>query len=71
MPLYVDMHHLIELDSLIFETDLNPSNAEATFSKAQGRKDYGKPYQPCNVGGIHCKALTEYSQMSTHVPGFQ
>ena len=29
-----------------------------------------KPSKPCHVG-IHCIALAEYSQMSTHVPGFQ
>ena len=42
----------------------------ATFkSKAQGRKDFCKPSKPCHVG-IHWKALAEYSQMSTLVPGF-
>ena len=39
-------------------------------SKAQGRKDFWKPSKPCHVG-IHWIALAEYSQMSTHVPGFQ
>ena len=39
-------------------------------SKAQGRKDFRKPSKPCHVG-IHWIALAEYSQMSTHVPGFQ
>ena len=39
-------------------------------SKAQGHKDFWKPSKPCLVG-IHWKALAEYSQMSTHVPGFQ
>ena len=36
------------------------------------RKYFCKPYKPCHVG-IHWKALrlAEYSQMSTHMPGFQ
>ena len=38
--------------------------------RAQGPKDLCKPSKPCLVG-IHWIALTEYSQMSTHVPGFQ
>ena len=39
-------------------------------SKAQGRKDFWKPSKHCYVG-IHWIALTEYSQMSTNMPGFQ
>ena len=39
-------------------------------SKAQERKDIGKSSKTCNVG-IQWKALTEYSQMRTHVPAFQ
>ena len=38
-------------------------------SKAQGYKDFYKPSKPCCVG-IHWIALAEYSQMSTHMPGF-
>ena len=40
-------------------------------SKAQGRKVFSKPFkpQPCH-DGFHSIALAEYSQMSTHVPGF-
>ena len=39
-------------------------------SKEQGCKDFLKP--PKNrIVGIHWIALTEYSQMSTHLPGFQ
>ena len=58
---------------------VNTSNSETTFvlsthnaflSKAQGWKDFLKPTKPCHVG-IHWIALTEYSHMSTHVPGFQ
>ena len=48
----------------------NPSHAEATAFKAQGCRDFCKPSKPSHVG-IHWIALTEYSQMSTHVPGFQ
>ena len=39
-------------------------------SKVQKRKDFGESSEPCRVG-IHWKALTEYSQISTHIPGFQ
>ena len=39
-------------------------------SKAQGRKDFWNPSEPCHVG-IHWKALPKYSQMSTRMPGFQ
>ena len=39
-------------------------------SKAQTRKYFWKPSKPCHVG-IHWIALGEYSQMSTHVSGFQ
>ena len=39
-------------------------------SKAQGRKWHWKSSKPCHVG-IHWKTLAKYSQMSTHVPGFQ
>ena len=39
-------------------------------SKEQGCKDFWKPSKPCQVG-IHWIALAEYSQMSTHLPGFQ
>ena len=39
-------------------------------SKAQRRKDFGKPSKPCHVG-IHWIALTEFFQLSTHLPGFQ
>ena len=50
---------------------LNPSNAEAILtSKAQGCKDFRKTSKPCHVG-IHWKALNQFSQMSTYLPGFQ
>ena len=39
-------------------------------SKSQGRKDFWKPSKTCHVG-IHWIALTECSQMSTHMTGFQ
>ena len=38
-------------------------------SKAQGCKDFWKPYKPCHVG-IHLIALAEYYQMNTHCQGF-
>ena len=40
------------------------------LSKVIGHKTIGKISNPCHVG-IHWKALTEYSLMSTYVPGFQ
>ena len=40
------------------------------MSKAWGHKDFWNTSKPCIVG-IHWLALAEYSQMSTHVPGFQ
>ena len=49
---------------------LNPSNAETISSKAQECKILEKPLKPCRLG-IHLRALAEYSQMSTHLPGFQ
>ena len=39
-------------------------------SKAQERYVFWNPFKPCHVG-IHWIALTEHSQMSTHMPGFQ
>ena len=52
------------------EQFVNPSNAELLSSKAQGRKDFWKLSKPC-LAGIHWIALAEYSQMSTHLTGFQ
>ena len=40
------------------------------MSKAQRCKDFWKPSKLCHVS-IHWRAVTEYSQMSTHLPGFQ
>ena len=40
------------------------------LSKTQGCKDFWKTSKPCRAG-IHRIALAEYSQMSTHVPGFR
>ena len=39
-------------------------------SKAQECKVFWNPFKPYHVG-IHRKAVAEYSQMSTHLPGFQ
>ena len=50
---------------------LNPSNAKATFVKSTRMQRFvEKTPKPCHVG-IHWIALTEHSQMSTHMPGFQ
>ena len=55
---------------LIYIVPVNPSNAETTFVQTQGCKDFLKQSKPCHVG-THSIALTEYSQISTHMPGFQ
>ena len=47
----------------------NPSYAEVTFF--QKHKDAKIFENHRNPVGIHWKALTEYSQMSTHALGFQ
>ena len=39
-------------------------------SKAQVCEKKSKPFKPSHVG-IHEIALTDYSQMITHIPGFQ
>ena len=38
--------------------------------KAKRCKDFRNPSKPCHID-IHWTALTEHSQMSTHVPAFQ
>ena len=51
------------LDTQIRRISLNPSNAEATFIQSTRT-------QILHLG-IHWIALAEYSQMSTHMPGFR
>ena len=63
--IFAQSYFHINLQDLICISDLNPSNAKATFV-AKGCKD-SKPFHV----GIYQIALTEHSQMSTHVPGFQ
>ena len=65
------------LEKLAFSTYLLPLTRPLTLpmlrlllSKAQGCKDLWKTSKPCHVG-IHWKALTEFSQMSTHMSWFQ
>ena len=52
----------------------NPSTMRRLLSSkagdAQRCKEFWKPSKPYHVG-IHWKALTKYSQMSTHMIGFQ
>ena len=48
----------------------NPSNVGANFIQSTRMQKFRKPFKPYHVG-IHWKALTEYSQISTHVPWFQ
>ena len=49
---------------------LNPSSAEATFVQSTRMQTFWKPSKPSHVG-IQWIALTEYPQMSTHLPEFQ
>ena len=66
---YAPLAFFVWLSSL--HAYVNPSNAEAIlFSKVQGHESLWKSSKPCDVG-IHWKALAEYSQMSTHLPGFR
>ena len=48
----------------------NPLNAEAIFVQSARMQRLLKKSKPCHVG-IHWMVLAEYSQMYTHVPGFQ
>ena len=48
---------------------VNCSNAEATFFQSTRRQIFWNLSIPCNVD-IHWIDLTEYSLMSTDVPGF-
>ena len=50
---------------------VNPSNGAAFVQRTdQEAKIFEKYRKPCHVG-IHWIALTEYSQMSTNLPGFR
>ena len=51
-------------------SSFNPSNAEATFIESIMMQSFLKPIKPSHVG-IHWITLSEHSQMSNHVPGFQ
>ena len=59
-----------EFSSVRWTSTLTLPMPRPLSSKAQGCKDVRKPSKPCHVG-IHWIALAEYSQMSTHLPGFQ
>ena len=54
----------------IKKSDLTLPMLRLLSSKVQGRNDFRKSFEPCHAG-IHWIALTEYSQMSTNLPGFQ
>ena len=55
---------------MLLARSFNPSNAEATSVQRTFTQRFSKPSKPCH-SGIHWIALAEYSQMSTHMPGFQ
>ena len=44
------MNETAEVTQIVFDKADNPSNAEASSSKAQERKDFWKPSKPCHVG---------------------
>ena len=47
----------------------NPSHTKATFVQST-RMIFLKTFKPCHVG-FYWIAFARYSQMSTHMPGFQ
>ena len=55
---------LIFLWTSVLLSDVNPSNAEATFVQSTRMQIFWHV-------GIHWKALAEHSQMSTYMPGFR
>ena len=57
-----------KLQTRILST-INPSNAEATYVQSTRTQRLWKPSKPFHIS-THWKALTEYSQMSTYLPGF-
>ena len=57
------------IDFFLNDTILPLPMLRLLSSKAHGCNDFWKTPKPCHVG-IHWIALAEYSQMSTHMPGF-
>ena len=55
---------------ILLHVDLTLPMLRLLLSKAQGHKDFWNPSKTCHAG-ICWIALAEYSQMSTHEPGFQ
>ena len=67
------VQYLLDLQEWLhkqFRCYINPSDAKATFVQNMRTQRSWKPSKPCHVG-IYGIAFAEYSQMSTHVPGFQ
>ena len=56
--------------SSLVDQIINPSSAEATFVQSSTTQDFWKPSKHCCVS-IQWIAVTEYSQMSTHIPRVQ
>ena len=54
----------------VYKLDLTLPMLKLYSPKAQRCKNLWKTSKPCHVG-THWKALAEYSQMSTHMPGFR
>ena len=59
-----------ELVTYVKVIPLNPSNAEASFGQSTRTQLFLKTIETLSFG-IHSIALAEYSQMGTHMPGFQ
>ena len=75
LTLFAFLHFLLFSQIILISLKAGPSNIFSTIqilrllsSEAQGCKDFSS--KPCHTG-IHWIALAEYSQMSTHMPGFQ
>ena len=59
------------IDNIESDSSINPCIAWATFVQSTRTLEYSwKPSTPYSIG-IHLIALAEYSQMGTHLPGFQ
>ena len=61
--------HLEYLSNCNIWQIMNPTNALATFSQNTRMQNILKPSILCHVG-THWIVLSEYSQMSIHMPGF-
>ena len=64
------MSYVMKSEEVVDSCSLNPFNAVAISILSTRTQIFRRPSKPCYVG-IHWIALTDHSQMSTHIPGFQ